>query len=116
MKVSRAGISTIANVRDRFALFREMAFGQTVRISIEVCVVIDKLTIRAQLINGCAIRVRSERVSRWPIRRGNYGSTTRRCDINRIVNAPFRARFREGISQLLRPHSDNRDDQFRGRP
>ncbi len=54
MKVSGAGISTIANVRDRFALLREMAFGQTVRISIQVCVVIDKLTISAQLINGRA--------------------------------------------------------------
>jgi len=75
MKVSRAGISTIANVRDRFALFREMAFGQTVRISIEVCVVIDKLTIRAQLINGCATAFALKEFRDGPIRRGNYGST-----------------------------------------
>ena len=110
MIVSRAGVSTIANVRDRFALFREMAFGQTVRISIEVCVVVDKLTISAELINGCAAAFALKEFHDRTVRRGNYWSTPRSWYINRIVNMSFRSRFREGIPQLLRPHSGNRND------
>src|SRR5260370_636505 len=112
MVVSRNGVSTIANVRDRFALFREMAFRQTVRISIEVRVVVNKLTIIAQLINGCAAAVALKEFHDGTVCRGNYGSTPRSRYVNRVMNASFRTRFSEGIPQLLGPYAGNRNDQF----
>src|SRR5947207_684283 len=92
-----------------------MTFGQAFRISIEVRVVVDKLAISAQLINGYATAFALEEFYDGSVRRGNYGSSPGSRYINRVMNASFRARFREGISQLLRPHPGNRNDQFRRR-
>src|SRR5437773_3984727 len=116
MVVSRAGIPTIADVGDCFTLFGEMTFGQAFRISIEVCVVVDELTISAHLINRGATAFARKEFHDGSVRRGNYGGAPRSRDINRIMNASFRARLREGISQLFGPHSDHWNDQIRGRP
>src|SRR6266850_212324 len=110
MIISRACVSTIANVRNRFPLFGEMTFGQTFRISIEVCVVVDEPTISTQLINRYAPAFALKKFYDRSVGRSNDGSSSRSGYINRIVNASFRARFRKSIAQLLRPHPGNGND------
>src|ERR1041385_5866568 len=54
MIIAGAGVPSIANVPDRLALRYRASFLQTVGIAIQMGVVVDKLFVAAQLVDGVA--------------------------------------------------------------
>ena len=112
MIIPCSGISRIADIGDGFTLPDEVFLRQALRISIQVCVVKQVSAVSAQLINGRAATIAVKEFHNSTVRSGDNGSSERRWNIDRVVDAAFGTRIRKCISQLIGPHTGDRNNQL----
>src|SRR5215213_2583151 len=111
MIVAGACIAGVADVGDHLALLHNVAFGEVLGVAREVGVVEDEVMVCTELIDGRAAAVAVEELENFTICGSEYGCFSRGGNVDSVVYAAFRARVVEGVKQLIRAHTGDRDDQ-----
>ena len=111
MIVAGAGVSGVADVSDDLSLPHEIAFGQTIGVTRQVSVVEDQILVSIELIDRDAAAFALKELDDLAICGSEYGSFSRRHDIDCVVYATFRARIVVSVDQLFRFDSGNGNDE-----
>jgi len=112
MVITGACISGVADVRDHLSLSNVVSFGETSGVVREVCVIKDHFLIGAELVNRRAAAFTLEEFLNFAICCRKDGSFSSSGNVDRIVNAALGARGVEGVDQLIRSNSGDRDDEI----
>ena len=112
MVVTGTCISGVADVGDHLSLVDDVSFSEAIGVVREVCVVKDQLLIGAELIDRRAAAFALKEFLNLAVSSGKHGSFSSGGNVDRIVNAAFGARGVEGVDQLFRFDSGDRDDEI----
>lgn len=112
MIVTGAGISGVTDVGDYLSLPHDVSFSEAIGVVREVGVVKDQFLVGAELINGCAAAFALKELLNLAVSSSQDGSFSSSGNVNRVVNAAFGARGVEGVDQLFRPDSGDRNDEI----
>lgn len=112
MVITSACVSGVTDVSDYLSLVHEVTFGEAVGVMRKVCVVEDHFLIGTELIDGRAAAFALKELLNLAVGGGEDGSFSGCGNVDGIVYAAFRARGVEGVDQLVRSNSGNRDDEI----
>lgn len=86
MKISRARITGVANVSDDFPLFQEFPDCETFGVTLQMGVIINELSVTAELINSCAAAFALKKFYDFAVGRSQNWSPGRSGNINGIMD------------------------------
>ena len=112
MIVTGACVSGIADVGNYLSLMHDVAFSEAIGVVREVGIVKDQFLVGAELIDRRAAAFALKELLNFAVSSSQDGSFSSSGNVNRIVNAAFRARGVEGVDQLFRPDSGDRNDEI----
>ena len=114
VKISRAGVTGVADITNNFALTQKLSGYQSVGVALQMGVIKHELFIGAELIDCCATAFALEEFYDLAIGSGHHRRSRRRRNIYRIMHPSRGARVSEGVQQLIRPDSHDGNDQLQG--
>ena len=112
MVITGACISGVANVRDYLSLLHDVSFSEAIGVMREVRVVEDHFLIRTELIDRRAAAFALKELLNLAVSSGKDWSFSRSGNVDGVVHAAFGARRVEGVDQLFRSDSGDRDDEI----